>query len=162
MAFTSTRDPTFIPLVGILSQERFKAKLVVILGGYDEEINQHPSVNPGLSSPPPRRDCIREHVFRDVHRGPRGGASKGEYRDRLVGSSQPCVELINLFSMLSELPSWGNVRDVITTSKKKIRTAIGNSLSSPQQGSGPLIALSAPGALAGMGAAPEGFCGHEI
>jgi len=37
-------------LVGILTQERYKTKLVVILAGHDQEIAQLLSVNPGLSS----------------------------------------------------------------------------------------------------------------
>src|SRR5580698_6081405 len=37
-------------LVGILTDETFKSKLVVILAGYDQEMNKLLAVNPGLSS----------------------------------------------------------------------------------------------------------------
>ena len=135
-------------LVGILTQERFKAKLVVILAGYDQEINQLLSVNPGLSSRFPD-----EIVFENMTSAmcikvlEKALARENIVIDGLVGPSQLYTEFIVLFSKLSDLPSWGNARDVITISKKMIRTAIENSLCSPQEGPGPLITLSAPDAL---------------
>ena len=136
-------------LVGILTQERFKAKLVVILAGYDQEINQLLSVNPGLSSRFPD-----EIVFENMSSAmcikvlEKALAKENIVIDRLEDPSQPYTEFVTLFDQLSNLPSWGNARDVITISKKMIRTAIENSLSSPQGGSGPSITLSASDALA--------------
>jgi len=138
-------------LVGILTQERFKAKLVVILAGYDQEINQLLSVNPGLSSRFPD-----EIVFENMSSAmcikvlEKVLAKESITIDGLEDPSQLYTEFIILFDQLSDLPSWGNARDVITISKKMIRIAIENSLSSPQQGSGPSITLSAPDALACM------------
>ena len=135
-------------LVGILSQERFKANLVVILAGYDQEINQLLSVNPGLSSRFPD-----EIVFENMSSAmcikvlEKALAKEKIVIDGLVEPSQLYAEFIILFNQFSELPSWGNARDVITISKKMIQTAI---LSSPQQGSGPSVTLSAPDALACM------------
>jgi len=135
-------------LVGILTQERFKAKLVVILAGYDQEINQLLSVNPGLSSRFPD-----EIVFENMSSAmcikvlEKVLAKESITIDGLEDPSQLHTEFIILFDQLSDLPSWGNARDVITISKKMIRIAIENSLSSPQQGSGPSIILSAPDAL---------------
>ena len=140
-------------LVGILTQERFKAKLVVILAGYDQEINQLLSVNPGLSSRFPDEIvfenmssvmCIK--VLEKVL------AKQNIAIDGLVDPSHLYTEFIILFDQLSDLPSWGNARDVITISKKMIRMAIENLLSSSQQGPGSLITLSAPDALTCMGA----------
>jgi len=37
-------------LVGLLTQERFRAKLIVILAGYDREMNELMALNTGLSS----------------------------------------------------------------------------------------------------------------
>jgi SpoVK/Ycf46/Vps4 family AAA+-type ATPase len=136
-------------LVGILTQERFKAKLVVILAGYDQEINQLLSVNPGLSSRFPD-----EIVFENMTSAmcikvlEKALAKENIVIDGLVDPSQLYTEFVILFDQLSDLPSWGNARDVITISKKMIRTAIENSLSSPQQGSGTSIILFAPDALA--------------
>jgi len=138
-------------LVGILTQDRFKAKLVVILAGYDQEINQLLSVNPGLSSRFPD-----EVIFENMSSAmcikvlEKVLAKESITIDGLEDSSQLYTEFAILFDQLSDLPSWGNARDVITISKKMIRIAIENSLSSPQQGSGPSITLSAPDALACM------------
>jgi hypothetical protein len=70
--------------------------------------------------------------------------------DGLVDPSQVYTEFIILFDKLSDLPSWGNARDVITISKRMIRVAIENSLSSPPQESGSSITLSAQDPLACM------------
>ena len=138
-------------LVGILTQERFKAKLVVILAGYDQEINQLLSVNPGLSSRFPD-----EVIFENMSSAmcikvlEKVLAKENIAIDGLEDPSQLYTEFIILFDQLSDLPSWGNARDVITISKKMIRIAIENSLSSPDPGSGSSITLSAPDGLACM------------
>ena len=129
-------------LVGILTQERFKAKLVVILAGYDQEINQLLSVNPGLSSRFPDEILFENMSSAMCIKVLEKVLAKGNVViDGLVDPSQLYTEFIILFDRLSDLPSWGNARDVITISKKMIRTAIENSLSSPQQGSGTSITL---------------------
>jgi len=140
-------------LVGILTQERYKAKLVVILAGYDQQINQLLSVNPGLSSRFPD-----EVIFENMSSAmcikvlEKALAKKDVTIDGLEDPSQLYTDFLIQFDQLSDLPSWGNARDVITISKKMIRIAIENSLSSPQQGSGPSITLSASDALACMSA----------
>ena len=140
-------------LVGILTQERYKAKLVVILAGYDQEINQLLSVNPGLSSRFPD-----EIIFENMSSAmcvkvlEKALAKENITVDGLEDSSQLYTEFVIQFDQLSDLPSWGNARDVITISKKMIRIAIENSLSSPYQGSGPSITLSSSDALACMSA----------
>lgn len=137
-------------LVGILTQERFRAKLVVILAGYDQEINQLLSVNPGLSSRFPDEIVFENMSSAMCIKVLEKVLAKGNVViDGLVDPSQLYTEFVILFDRLSDLPSWGNARDVITISKKMIRTAIENSLSSPQ-GSGSSTTLSAPDALACM------------
>ena len=138
-------------LVGILTQERYKAKLIVILAGYDQEINQLLSVNPGLSSRFPD-----EIVFENMTSAmcikvlEKALEKENIVIDGLVDPSRLYTELTVLFDRLAELPSWGNARDVITISKQMIRAAIESSLSSPQQGPGSSIILSAQDALACM------------
>lgn len=140
-------------LVSLLTQERYRAKLVVILAGYDQEINQLLSVNPGLSSRFPD-----EVIFENMSSAmcvkvlEKVLAKEDITIDGLKDPSQVYTEFTILFDQLSDLPSWGNARDVITISKKMIRIAIENSLSSPQQGSGSSITLSAQDALACMNA----------
>ena len=138
-------------LVGILTQERYRAKLVVILAGYDQEINQLLSVNPGLSSRFPD-----EVIFENMSSAmcikvlEKVLAKEDITIDGLEEPSQLYTEFVILFDQLSDLPSWGNARDVITISKKMIRMAIENSLASPQEKSGSSITLSAPDALTCM------------
>ena len=138
-------------LVGILTQDRYKGKVVVILAGYDQEINQLLSVNPGLSSRFPD-----EIVFENMTSAmcikvlEKALAKENIVIDGLEDPSQLYTEFTILFDQLSDLPSWGNARDVITISKKMIRTAIVNSLSSPRQGSSPSTTLSAQDALVCM------------
>jgi hypothetical protein len=91
-------------LVGVLSQKRFKAKLAVILAGYDHFL----SANPGISGRFPANI-----VFENVD------------------PSQYYMEPIIPFYKLSELPSWGDTRGVVAISKKTIQTAIDNLFSSP-------------------------------
>ena len=80
-----------------------------------------------------------------------------EYRDRWArGSLLALHETHHSVQRASRTP-FVNARDVITISKKMIQTAIDNSLSSPQRGSGPLITLSSPDALACMRAIPKGL-----
>jgi hypothetical protein len=43
-------------MVGLLTQDRFKSKIVVILAGYDQDINKLLSVNSGLYSESMLRD----------------------------------------------------------------------------------------------------------
>ena len=138
-------------LVGILTQEKFRGKLVVVLAGYDQEINQLLSVNPGLSSRFPD-EIVFENMSSDmcIKVLEKALAKGGVAIDRLKEPSQLHAEFIILFDQLSELPSWGNARDVITISKKMIRSAIENSLPSPQQGPGLSIMLSAEDALTCM------------
>ena len=146
-------------LVGILTQDRFKAKLVVILAGYDQDINQLLSVNPGLSSRFPD-----EIIFENMSSAmcikvlEKALAKENITIDSLENPSQLYTEFISLFDQLSALSSWGNARDVITISKEMIRVAIMSSLSSPQQGSS--ITLSASDALACMRATLKGLCGR--
>jgi len=149
-------------LVGILTQERFKAKMVVILAGYDQEVNQLLSVNPGLSSRFPD-----EIIFENMSSAmcikilEKALAKENITIDGLEEPSQYFTEFNILFDQLSALPSWGNARDVITISKEMTRIAIENSLSSPQQGSGPSITLSTLDALACMRATLKGLRDRE-
>ena len=138
-------------LVGILTQDRFKGKLVVVLAGYDQEINQLLSVNPGLSSRFPDEIVFENMSSAMCIKVLEKALEKGNIAiDGLVDPSHVYTEFVILFDKLSGLPSWGNARDVITISKRMTRAAIENSLSSPPQQSGSPITLSAQDALACM------------
>ena len=145
-------------LIGILTQERFKAKLVVILAGYDQEINQLLFVNPGLSSRFPDEILFENMSSAMCIKVLEKALAKEDITiDGLEESSRFYIEFVILFDELSDLPSWGNARDIISISKEMTRIAIGNSLSFPQQGSGSSITLSTPDALACMRATLKGL-----
>ena len=107
-------------LVGILTHENFRGKLIVILAGYDQEMNELLQVNTGLSSRFPE-----EIVFLNI-----APAKCLEILDRklrkqsvilpaLRDPSQPSnANMIRLIEKLSELPSWGNARDMETLAGK--------------------------------------------
>jgi SpoVK/Ycf46/Vps4 family AAA+-type ATPase len=109
-------------LVGILTQEAFIGKLIVILAGYDKEMNALLAVNTGLSSRFPEEiyfenmqpeACLKvlqsELKKKDIH------------CDAFVPASTEYKDIINLLSQLSSLPSWGNARDMKTLAKHMIR-----------------------------------------
>lgn len=112
-------------LVGILTHEKFRGKLIVILAGYDKEMNDLLQVNTGLSSRFPE-----EIVFRNI-----APAKCLEILDRklrkeslvlpaLTDSSRPAnANMIKLIERLSVLPSWGNARDMETLAQKMCEVA---------------------------------------
>ncbi|KAI1758774.1 P-loop containing nucleoside triphosphate hydrolase protein [Hypoxylon sp. FL1150] len=105
-------------IVDCMTKERFQNKLVVILAGYDNDINRLMSQNPGLTSRfpetiafhnlPPRhcRDLLLQCLQRkklDV--------------SGLEASTTLDAKLLNLFGTLAQTPSWGNARDIQTLAK---------------------------------------------
>jgi len=107
-------------LVGLLTHEKFRGKLIVILAGYDKDMNDLLQVNTGLSSRFPE-----EIVFPNI-----APAKCLEILDRklrkesvvlpaLNDSSQPAnITMIKLIEELSVLTSWGNARDMETLAQK--------------------------------------------
>jgi len=113
-------------LVGILTHERFRGKLIVILAGYDQEINKLLQVNTGLSSRFPE-----EVVFKNIEpvkcleildrKLQKQNVQLPILRDPL---SPIYTKLVSLVDQLSELPSWGNARDMETLAKKMVEIAL--------------------------------------
>ncbi|THH18626.1 hypothetical protein EW146_g2397 [Bondarzewia mesenterica] len=107
-------------LVGILTQERYRAKLVVIIAGYDQEMNDLLSVNTGLSSRFPE-----EIVFQNMNPAQCLEVLKKKLRKQSIQvgalEDHSCTEytrMVDLLAKLSLLPSWGNARDIETLSKQ--------------------------------------------
>jgi hypothetical protein len=113
-------------LVGLLTHEQFRGKLIVILAGYDQEINNLLQVNTGLSSRFPE-----EILFKNIE-----PAKCLEILDRKLQKQNvqlPTLrdplspiygQLVSLVDQLSGLPSWGNARDMETLAKKMVETAL--------------------------------------
>jgi hypothetical protein len=120
-------------LVDCMTKPKFAQKLVIILAGYDKDIDRLMSMNPGLTSRFPE-----SIVFK--HLAP---ATCLELLVKVLGDlkkrknapldlsviSPPSADLkrlvLDLFTKLSELDSWGNARDV----KSIARSAFGKLVS---------------------------------
>lgn len=123
-------------LVDSLTKPRFAGKIIVILAGYEENMNELLRVNKGLSS-----RFSEEVVFANM-----GANDCWNFLQRnltktgiVIGEEETDVllpEIISLFRELSSLASWGNGRDLQTISKSimaksLIRNASSRSLDEP-------------------------------
>ncbi|TFY81553.1 hypothetical protein EWM64_g2457 [Hericium alpestre] len=115
-------------IVATLTLDAYKGKIVVILAGYDQEMNGLMAVNTGLSSRFPD-----EIVFENMKPArclellskelKKDGVSVAELDNP---ESSQYAEMSGLIAFLSALPSWGNARDMMTLSKQMVRTAFKN------------------------------------
>lgn len=106
-------------LVDQLTKPQFKGKLIVILAGYDQDINGLIAGNPGLSSRFPE-----EIVFRNMSTEDCLKLLEQELRTKQIGvpplaagRSSRYKELVSILEQLASLPSWGNARDIQTMAK---------------------------------------------
>ncbi|KAJ6531790.1 P-loop containing nucleoside triphosphate hydrolase protein [Mycena capillaripes] len=107
-------------LVGILTQPRYKSKMVVILAGYDAEMNDLLTVNTGLSSRFPEElifPHIRPEQCLQVLR------RELEKKDVLLDDTGD-KNMLHLVEEMSRLRSWGNARDIKEISKRMIGIAL--------------------------------------
>ncbi|KAF8523225.1 P-loop containing nucleoside triphosphate hydrolase protein [Gautieria morchelliformis] len=115
-------------VVGLMTSERFASKIVVILAGYDREMNQLLDVNTGLSSRFPEEIIFEhmspEHCLEILRKNLK--AQDIQVRELEDSSSMAYQDMAKLIRSLSTLPSWGNARDILTLSKQMIITALRN------------------------------------
>jgi hypothetical protein len=135
-------------LVGLLTQETFRGKLIVIIAGYDQEMDQLLAVNPGLSSRFPN-----EIVFNNLPPGKCLEVLRRELEKSSVTvaalekvNSEDYKRLLELVRDLSSLPSWGNARDIITLAKDMVAVAFTRPEASDSNDSD-LLSLSAAEAI---------------
>ncbi|KAF9042770.1 P-loop containing nucleoside triphosphate hydrolase protein [Hymenopellis radicata] len=112
-------------MVDLLTQDKYKGKMVVILAGYDQDINDLLSVNRGLSSRFPEEIIFTNLSMPQCMQILQKELQKSGISLRgIESSSSPFyIDLADLMMDLSQLPSWGNARDVITLSKKMVSLA---------------------------------------
>lgn len=136
-------------LVGLLTHEKFIGKVVVILAGYDRDMNRLMGVNTGLSSRFPEtitfRDMSPEHCLKlldsnlkknNIHLAALHDSSSAEY-----------TEMVALVEKLSVLGSWGNARDMTTLSAQMTNFVLANA-TEPKPGDPPaMLSLSAQSAV---------------
>lgn len=104
-------------LVDTMTKPKFAGKLVIILAGYDNDMNKLLRMNEGLSS-----RFADEITFPSLN---------PEYCIQLLSSILEQNKILaptldnekfqTLFGELSELPGWGNARDVQTLAKSMVR-----------------------------------------
>ena len=112
-------------LVDLLTKPTFIDKIVVVLAGYDRDINHLISVNPGLSSRFPEQITFKnmspEHCLQilemDIRRQ---GIETPELSDT---QNQTHKDMLPILKELATLPSWGNARDIKTLAKSIIGSA---------------------------------------
>jgi len=109
-------------LVDSLTKPQFKGKMIVILAGYDEDINRLLKVNPGLSSRFPE-----EIQFSNL--GPEAcfallqqELAKIPISIEEANDVQPSQSITDLFKDLASLSSWGNGRDIGTLATRITRS----------------------------------------
>ena len=112
-------------LVDQLTKPKYKGKLVVILAGYEKDINKLVSCNPGLSS-----RFSEEVMFYEMTVDECLQLLERDLKDQsidipsLADPNEPQqLRLMSLFRQLSSLPSWGNARDVKTLARNLAGTA---------------------------------------
>ena len=106
-------------LVDQLTKPQFKGKMIVILAGYDQDINGLIAGNPGLSSRFPEEIIFRnmgtEDCLKLLEQELRKKQIKAPSMD-IEGDPQ-CIKLVDILNQLASLPSWGNARDIQTLAK---------------------------------------------
>lgn len=120
-------------LVDCVTKPKFAGKMVIILAGYDKDMNNLLRVNEGLSSrfadevifpPLSPENCLRLLE------------SKLELKKIKMPSLASTVThdaLLAPVTELSQLPAWGSARDVETLAKSMVRTVYKNSTSKVSQ-----------------------------
>jgi SpoVK/Ycf46/Vps4 family AAA+-type ATPase len=113
-------------VVGLLTHPTFKGKLVIVLAGYEHDMNNLMSVNTGLASRFPH-----QVVFPNLGAEECLQVIENELKKKNVeveswtdGASDFMIEMKELIRDLAELPDWGNARDMVTLSKEMISTAL--------------------------------------
>ncbi|POS81409.1 ATPase [Diaporthe helianthi] len=114
---TSHKKEALDEMVNLLTLPKYKNNIVVILAGYDREMNQLLGTNPGLGSRFPEvvqfSNMSPEHCYELFLR---------LLQDKKLGVgslqlSPVAAEVQAQFQTLSNLPSWGNARDVESLAK---------------------------------------------
>ena len=109
-------------LVDLLTKPTFMDKIIVILAGYDKDINNLISVNPGLASRFPEQIIFRnmspEHCLAVLKRS----IEEQDIQTPSIMDSESRLhkEMVVLLKQVASLPSWGNARDIKTLAKTMI------------------------------------------
>ncbi|KAI1989899.1 hypothetical protein LOZ53_003465 [Ophidiomyces ophidiicola] len=116
-------------LVDCLTKPAYAKRLVVILAGYDKDIDRLMAMNPGLTSrfseticftnlaPKESLDLLRQCLKQCPEIDSSGVCTPSKRLDE---------KLLCLFTKLASFPFWGNARDIETLAKSMIRHVLSN------------------------------------
>lgn len=129
-------------IVDSLTKERYHKRLIVILAGYDNEIDGLLAVNPGLASRFPETVYFKSLTPGDcttlLYQ------SLATRKATVVPPTDDEKKLINQrWSRLAALPAWGNARDVKTLSSVIYRSAVLGTTSVEGDGKRPTLSTEA-------------------
>lgn len=120
-------------IVDCLTKQKYMGKIVVILAGYTHQIDELLQINPGLSSRFPE-----EIVFENMDPERCIELLEVELKKNEIEVAPPLTsgsllverqQMIDIFTKLSRLQSWGNGRDVKNIAKNICSDAFANNLS---------------------------------
>ena len=118
-------------LVDLLTKPTFMDKIIVILAGYDNDIDNLISVNPGLASRFPEqiifKDMNPEHCLQVLKRS----IEEQDIQTPSMNDPESTFheDMLTLLKQLISLPSWGNARDIKTLAKAMIGSVFKTSAS---------------------------------
>jgi len=101
-------------LLDNVTMPEFQGKLIVVLGGYEDDIEKLFDVNPGMRS---RFDKRRVHFPEWSAETAVKATVKAAVRDRMKLSAEAEREALRLFKILRTLPHWASARDFDTVYK---------------------------------------------
>lgn len=115
-------------IVDCLTKPKFFGKIIVILAGYEREMNHLLSINPGLASRFPEEVHFPSMMPKNALQmlKIKLKASKISIPVLNQPESMEYKNLIRLMGLLTHTPSWGNGRDVETLAKTLCRTVFMN------------------------------------
>ena len=121
-------------IVDCITKPAFAQKLIIILAGYDADINRLMSINPGLTSRFPETIPFRAFNPDECLELFTSLLKKRKHLDSVVLDSPSAAfqqELLKRFKVLTSLNNWANARDIGTLAKsvfgQLLRTADPNS-----------------------------------
>lgn len=111
-------------LVGLMTQERFRSKMVIILAGYDGDMDRLLEVNQGLRSRFSDdiffKALTPQHCLQVLWSNL---AKNNIATPNLDLGNRDIVQLQDKFQLLVSLPGWGNARDIETLAKRMVEVA---------------------------------------
>ena len=118
-------------LVDSLTKPTYMGKMLVVLAGYEGQMNELLKVNPGLSSRFPEEIIFQNMSPENALELLRQKLRKSEIEIETTNHDEIIPRVIAALGSLSRLPSWGNGRDVETLAKNISRATFQSASDDP-------------------------------